>query len=73
MDELGLDRGGRESGGFGGHHEAAHPSSVWAQMTATLATEARPIQRLEPLRTQSSPSRRAVVRMLAGSLPRWAR
>ena len=49
------------------------PSSVWAQMMATLATEARPIQRLEPLRTQSAsgpePSRRAKVFMLPGSEP----
>ena len=45
------------------------PSSVRAQITATSAIEARPIQRFAPSITQSSPSRTAVVPMLAGSLP----
>ena len=45
------------------------PSSVFAQTTATSAMLARPIQRLAPVSTQSSPSRRAVVSMPAGSLP----
>ena len=45
------------------------PSSVPAQMTATSAIEASPIQRLTPLITQSPPSRTARVAMLAGSLP----
>ena len=45
------------------------PSSVMAQMMAIWAIEARPIQRLEPLMTQPSPSRRAKVFMLPGSEP----
>jgi hypothetical protein len=45
------------------------PSSVRAQMTATSAIDARPIHRLAPSMTQPSPARRAVVVMLAGSLP----
>ena len=45
------------------------PSSVWAQMMATWATDARPIQRLAPLSTQSPPSRRAKVVMPPGSDP----
>jgi hypothetical protein len=45
------------------------PSWVRAQMTATSAIDARPIHRLAPLITQPSRSRRAVVVMLAGSLP----
>ena len=45
------------------------PSWVRAQMTATSAIDARPIQRLAPLMTQPPPSRCAVVVMLAGSLP----
>ncbi len=38
-------------------------------MIATCAIEARPIQRLAPVITQSSPSRRAKVVMLPGSDP----
>ncbi len=45
------------------------PSSVFAQMIATSAMEASPIHRFAPSITQSSPSRTAVVTMLAGSLP----
>ena len=45
------------------------PSSVCAQMIATWAIEARPIHRLAPEITQSSPSRRANVVMLPGSDP----
>ncbi len=45
------------------------PSSVAAQTTATSASAAKPIQRLAPSITQSSPSRRAVVLIAAGSLP----
>jgi hypothetical protein len=45
------------------------PSSVFAQMTATSAMVARPIQRLAPLITQVSPSLRATAFMPAGSLP----
>lgn len=45
------------------------PSSVWAQMMATLATDARPIQRFDPLRIQSPPSRCAKVVMPPGSDP----
>ena len=45
------------------------PSSVCAQITATLATLASPIQRLAPLMTQSSPSLRAKVCIEEGSEP----
>ena len=45
------------------------PSSVCAHTTATSATEPLVIHILVPLRIQSVPSRRARVRMLAGSLP----
>ena len=45
------------------------PSWVLAQMIATSAIEARPIQRLVPVSSQPSPSRTAVVSMLDGSLP----
>ncbi len=45
------------------------PSSVWAQTMATSATLPLVIHILAPLRIQSSPSRRARVRMLPGSLP----
>ena len=45
------------------------PSSILAHTTATSATDARPIHRFEPVSTQSSPSRAAVVRMLDGSEP----
>ena len=45
------------------------PSSARAQITATSAIDASPIQRLAPSRTQSSPSRRAVVVIAPGSLP----
>jgi hypothetical protein len=45
------------------------PSSVWAQMIATSAMDASPIQRLAPFSTHPSPSRTARVAMLAGSLP----
>ena len=44
-------------------------SVVLAQITATSAMEARPIHRFAPSITHSSPSRTAVVSMLAGSLP----
>jgi hypothetical protein len=44
-------------------------SSVFAQMIATSAIDAMPIQRLDPDSTHSSPCRRATVRMLPGSLP----
>ncbi len=45
------------------------PSVVLAQITATSAMEASPIHRFTPSITHSSPSRAAVVSMLAGSLP----
>jgi hypothetical protein len=45
------------------------PPSVFAQITATSAIEARPIHRFAPSITQPSPSRTAEVSMLAGSLP----
>src|SRR5215210_7043605 len=44
-------------------------SSVLAQITATSAMEPIPIQRFDPLSTQSDPSRLARVFMLEGSLP----
>src|ERR1039458_898628 len=51
------------------------PSSVWAQMIATSATEPLVIHIFDPFRIQSalspSPSRRALVRILAGSEP-WS-
>ena len=47
------------------------PSSVWAQTTATSAMEPLVIHILRPLRTQSSPSRLARVRIAAGSEP-WS-
>ena len=47
------------------------PSSVWAQTTATSATEPLVIHILLPLSTQSPPSRLALVRMLPGSEP-WS-
>ena len=45
------------------------PSSVTAHTTATSATPPLVIHILVPLSTQSSPSRRARVRMEEGSLP----
>ena len=45
------------------------PSSVWAQTTATSAIVPLVHHILLPLSTQSSPSRRARVRIDAGSLP----
>ena len=45
------------------------PSSVCAQMIATSAMDASPIQRLAPVSTHPSPSRTARVAMFAGSLP----
>ena len=45
------------------------PSSVCAQTTATSARVPLVIHILEPLSTQSSPSRRARVRIEPGSLP----
>ncbi|CAN5778311.1 hypothetical protein BH24ACT8_BH24ACT8_11530 [soil metagenome] len=47
------------------------PSSVCAQTTATEATDPLVIHILVPSSTQSSPSRRARVRMPAGSEP-WS-
>ena len=44
-------------------------SSTRAQTTATSATDASPIHRFAPSRTQPSPSRRAVVVIAAGSEP----
>src|SRR5262249_50658808 len=44
--------------------------SVWAQTTATSATEPLVIHILVPLSTQSSPSRRAYVRMPDGLEPK---
>ncbi len=52
-----------------GTRKPRRPSSVCAQMTATPAREASPIQRLTPVSSQSDPSLRAKVFMLAGSLP----
>jgi hypothetical protein len=49
--------------------EAPDASTTRAHTTATSATEARPIQRFAPSITQSSPSRRAVVVIAAGSEP----
>ena len=46
------------------------PSSVLAHTTATSAMPPLVIHIFVPLRTQSSPSRLAVVRMLAGSEPK---
>ncbi len=46
------------------------PSSVCAQTTARSASVPFVIQSLLPLRTQSSPRRRALVRMCAGSEPK---
>ena len=45
------------------------PSSVCAQTTATSATEPFVIHILAPFRIQSSPSRRACVRIAPGSEP----
>ena len=45
------------------------PSSVRAQTTATSAMPPLVIHIFVPLRIQSEPSRRALVRMLDGSLP----
>jgi hypothetical protein len=45
-------------------------SEVWAQTMATSATEPLVIHILVPLITQSSPSRRARVRMPAGLEPK---
>ena len=46
------------------------PSSVWAQTTATSAMVPLVIHCLEPLSTQESPSRRAVVRIPPGLEPK---
>ena len=46
------------------------PSSARAHTTATSATEALVIHILDPLSTQSSPSRRAVVRIPPGLEPK---
>ena len=46
------------------------PSSERAQTIATSATEPLVIHIFEPLRIQSDPSRRAVVRMPAGLEPK---
>ena len=49
--------------------ECPASGSVFANTVYTLATPAFVMKRLEPLRTYSSPSRRAVVRIAALSLP----
>ena len=48
------------------------PSSVWAHTIATSARLPFVIHIFEPLRIQSSPSRRALVRMPAGLEPKSA-
>lgn len=47
------------------------PPSVSAQIIATLATEARPIQRFDPLRTQSLRHRVQRESCCPGPIPRW--
>ena len=69
--ELAVDVVGGEPGRVGGDDEAADRPVV-GRAAQTMATSARPplvIHIFVPLRTQSSPSRRARVRMRAGSLP----
>jgi hypothetical protein len=53
-----------------GTRNPATPSSVRAHTTATSAMPPFVIHIFVPERTQSSPSRRAAVRMWAGSLPK---
>ena len=53
-----------------GTRKPSTPSSARAHTTATSATEPLVIHILEPLRIQSEPSRRAVVRMPPGLEPK---
>ncbi len=70
-DSLCLISGAEKPGVSVGTTKPRTPSSVWAQTTATSATEPLVIHILRPSRIQSLPSRRARVRMEPGSEP-WS-
>ena len=70
-ESLCLIRGAEKPAVLVGTTKPRMPSSVWAQTTATSATEPLVIHILLPLSTQPPPSRLALVRMLPGSEP-WS-